>query len=60
MLAETLVEYNLIESDICAWQDNYDFTPGAPPYAATVYTPGFDGCMEHLESSFECFACDHN
>eukprot|EP00977_Amphora_coffeiformis_P028719 scaffold36700_cov176-Amphora_coffeaeformis.AAC.1 len=56
LLEETLMEYNILESDTCAWQD--DFT-GQFPAVPTAYTPGPLGCQEHLEQSFECFwECD--
>jgi len=51
LLEETLMEYNILESDTCAWQD--DFT-GQFPAVPTAYTPGPLGCQEHLEQSFEC------
>jgi len=52
LLQETLVEYNILTSDTCAWQD--DFT-GQSPVVPTIFTPGFEGCKEHLEESFDCF-----
>lgn len=49
-LRDTLEEYNILPSDTCAWMDGA--TGGI---VETMYEPGFDGCMEHLETSFECF-----
>jgi hypothetical protein len=48
---DTLVEYNLLESDTCAWMDS----PTGLGIVPTEYTPGLEGCMAHLEQSFECF-----
>lgn len=47
-LRATLTEYNILESDTCAWQNGPTGAPEASPY-----TPGFDSCEEHLESGLE-------
>ena len=50
-LEESLLAYNILQSDMCAWKDGA--TGGVVP---SGYTPGVDGCKEHLEQSFEDFA----
>lgn len=50
-LEQALEEYNLLESDTCAWMDS----SAGFGLVNTEYTPGFGGCVEHLEQSFECF-----
>jgi hypothetical protein len=47
----TLVEYNVLESDTCAWIDS----PTGLGIIPSEYTPGLDGCTAHLEQSFDCF-----
>jgi len=46
----TIEEYNILESDTCAWRDNPAF---APPIIGTGLEPGIGGCIAHLGESFE-------
>jgi len=39
-----LVEFDILESDTCAWDG-----AGSP----SPYAPGYDSCVQHLEQSFE-------
>ena len=45
-LENYLQEYNILESDTCAWDSFGNPSP---------YVPGCDSCMQHLEQSFEPF-----
>jgi hypothetical protein len=46
-----LLEYNVLASDTCAWIDS----PTGQGIIPSEYTPGVEGCMAHLEQSFDCF-----
>jgi len=50
-LQATLTEFNVLESDTCAWTDSTTTFRVEP----TEYTPGLGGCMAHLWQSFACF-----
>jgi len=43
-LESAFTEYNILTSDMCAWNDQ-----GIP----SGYTPGLESCQNHLEQSFE-------
>jgi hypothetical protein len=48
----TLVEYNVLASYICAWIDS----PTGLGIIPSEYSPGLEeGCMAHLEQSFDYF-----
>ena len=48
-MAATMTDYNVLESDVCAWVDNPSFNP---PVIGTGLPAGLAGCMQHLEESF--------
>jgi hypothetical protein len=49
-LEQTLTGYNIMGSDTCTWVDPPSFYG---PVVDSSYTPGIQGCMDHLEQSFE-------
>lgn len=49
-MEQTLVDYNILTSDTCTWVDP---PSGFGPVVDSGLTPGIQGCMEHLEQSFE-------
>jgi hypothetical protein len=51
-LADTIEEYNILESDVCAWQNG---PTGATEPTEYSDNPGIEACKTHLEESFECF-----
>lgn len=48
-LESTTSEYNILDSDLCAWQDAQGGVSGSP-YADS---PGMGACIQHLETTFE-------
>jgi hypothetical protein len=54
-LANTIEEYNILESDVYAWQDG---PTGAPEPTEYSDNPRIEACKTHLEESFECFFGD--
>lgn len=47
-LQATIEEYGILESDTCAWMDDFDGS-----IVSSGGEPGFDRCVEHLEESFK-------